>query len=133
MESSKAYSYKDLIVWQKAMTLVVEIYELTKCFPKEEMYGITSQIRRSAVSIPSNISEGKYRSSKKDFKRFLEISYGSGAELETQIEIAKNVFKKEGFDYLKVEEFLLEVMKMLNKMITSIRINISQLTNILIT
>lgn len=133
MESSKAYSYKDLIVWQKAMTLVVEIYELTKCFPKEEMYGITSQIRRSAVSIPSNIAEGKYRSSKKDFKRFLEISYGSGAELETQIEIAKNVFKKEGFDYSKVEELLLEVMKMLNKMITSIRINISQLTNILIT
>jgi four helix bundle protein len=80
-------SYKDLIVWQRAMELVVEIYKLTDKFPKEEIYGIISQMRRCAISIPSNIAEGRRRDGKKDFRRFLIIAYGSGAELETQIEI----------------------------------------------
>ncbi|MFA6183761.1 MAG: four helix bundle protein [Parcubacteria group bacterium] len=80
-------SYRDLIVWQKAMELVTEIYKLTDKFPKEEIYGIVSQMRRCAISIPSNIAEGRRRDGKKDFRRFLIIAYGSGAELETQIEI----------------------------------------------
>lgn len=90
MDNKKISSYKDLLVWQKALELSVEIYNLTENFPKEEIYGLTSQIRRAAVSIPSNIAEGRYRGSKKDFSQFLRIAYASGAELETQLEIAKN-------------------------------------------
>lgn len=84
-------SYKDLIVWQKAINLVEKIYQLTNNFPKEEIYGLTSQIRRSAVSIPSNIAEGKGRGTRKDYRQFLYISYGSCSKLETQIEIAKRL------------------------------------------
>jgi len=85
------HSYKDLIVWQKAMDLVVAVYVLTDLFPKNELYGLISQIRRCSVSIPSNIAEGRRRGSKKDYQHFLIIAYGSGAELETQIEIAKDL------------------------------------------
>uniref|UniRef100_A0A7C4R546 Four helix bundle protein n=1 Tax=candidate division CPR3 bacterium TaxID=2268181 RepID=A0A7C4R546_UNCC3 len=84
-------SYKDLIVWRKAMDLVVEVYKITEGFPKTEIYGIISQMRRCSVSIPSNIAEGRRRSSEKDFKNFLIIAYSSGAELETQIEISKRL------------------------------------------
>lgn len=82
-------TYKDLIVWQKSIELVKEIYLLTEDFPKEEIYGLTSQIRRCAVSIPSNIAEGKMRTTNKEFSHFLSIAYGSGAELETQLILAK--------------------------------------------
>ena len=84
-------SYRDLIVWQKAMELVTVVYGVTEKFPKAEVYGLTSQIRRSVVSIPSNIAEGRRRGSRKDFRNFLLHAYGSGAELETQIEIAKQL------------------------------------------
>ena len=87
-------SYRELIVWQKSIELVVAVYNLTAKFPKEEAYGLTSQMRRSAVSIPSNIAEGRSRGTKKDFTQFLRISYGSGAELETQIIIAKKLLKE---------------------------------------
>ena len=69
-------SYRDLVVWQKAMELVTDVYELTKSFPKEELYGLTSQIRRSAVSVPSNIAEGYGRNSTQDYIRFLQIACG---------------------------------------------------------
>ncbi|MBI3589210.1 MAG: four helix bundle protein [Candidatus Liptonbacteria bacterium] len=109
------HSYKDLVVWQRSMELVVAVYELTEQFPKSEMYGLTSQMRRSAVSIPSNIAEGRKRGSKKDYHHFLIIAYGSGAELETQIEIAKRLpFSKE-LNFTKVDGLLDEVMRMLNK------------------
>ena len=81
-------SYRDLVVWQKSMELTKKIYTITKDFPKEEVYGLTSQIRRSAVSIPSNIAEGKGRNSDKEFVRFLQISLGSLYELQTQFELA---------------------------------------------
>jgi len=74
--------YKDLHVWQKAMELARQVYKLTSLFPKEEVYGLTSQIRRSAVSIPSNIAEGSSRSGTKEFLQFLSIARGSDAELE---------------------------------------------------
>ena|SRR3989338_4625218 len=109
-------SYKDLIVWQKAMELVVEIYKLTESFPKEELYGLTSQIRRSVISIPSNIAEGSRRVSRKDFRNFLMIAYGSGAELETQIEIAKKLAFTRMSEFTAVDNLLCEVMKILNKM-----------------
>jgi len=110
-------SYKDLIVWQKSMGLVLAIYELTKHFPKSEMYGLTSQMRRAAISIPSNIAEGKARGTRKDYRRFLLNSFGSGAELETQIKIAKQLPFGKNLDYSQVDKLLDEVMKMLNVLI----------------
>ncbi|MFH0828556.1 MAG: four helix bundle protein [Candidatus Kerfeldbacteria bacterium] len=74
------HSYKELTVWQRAMELVSEIYALTGQFPKEEVYGLCSQLRRAAVAIPSNIAEGRYRGTKKNYSQFLRITYGSGAE-----------------------------------------------------
>jgi len=82
-------NYKELKVWQKAVDLAVDIYETTQSFPGEEKFGLTSQIRRCAVSIPSNIAEGSGRNTKKDFNNFLGISYGSSCELETQLLIAR--------------------------------------------
>ena len=84
-------SYRDLVAWNKAMELVTEIYRVTKEFPKEEVFGLMSQLRRAAVSIPSNIAEGKGRLSKGEFRQFLGNARGSLAELETQIIIAQNL------------------------------------------
>jgi four helix bundle protein len=114
-------SYKDLIVWQKSMDLVVEIYKISDIFPKSELYGLTSQMRRCAVSIPSNIAEGKRRSSRKDFNHFLTISFGSGSELETQIEIVKRLPFGKDLDFTKIDSLLLETMKMLNKLIATLQ------------
>lgn len=86
--SEEIKSYKDLIVWQKALNLVDVIYQVTKGFPKDEIYGLTNQIRRAAVSIPSNIAEGYARQSKAELKNFLSIARGSLAEVETQLIIA---------------------------------------------
>lgn len=113
-------SYKELIVWQRAMELVAAIYELTEKYPREEIYGLTNQTKRSAVSIVSNIAEERYRGTKKDFLNFLRIAFGSGAELETQIEIAKKIFKIEKSDFTRIDILLEEVMKMLNKMISKL-------------
>lgn len=99
---------------------------MTEKFPKEELYGLTSQMRRSAVSIPSNIAEGRMRGTKKDFLSFLRISYGSGAELETQVEIAKEIFKKQNFNFSETESLLLETMKMLGAMIRKMNPNMTQ-------
>lgn len=121
LPAKKLISYKDLIVWQRSMELVVAMYDLTNRFPKEEVYGLTSQMRRSSVSIPSNIAEGRRRGSKKDFHHFLIIAYSSGAELETQIEIAKRLQFGKNLDYSKVDSLLLETMKMLNKMLFTTR------------
>jgi len=78
-------SFKDLVAWQKSMALVAEVYRASQGFPKEEIFGLTSQIRRSAVSVPSNIAEGNARTSKKEFQYFLSNARGSLAELETQL------------------------------------------------
>ena len=108
-------SFKDLIVWQKSKDLAVLIYKITDLFPKTEIYGLTSQMRRAAVSIPSNIAESYHRFHKKEKWQFLAIAFGSGAELECQIEIAKDLFKN--IDYVKAENLLGEVMKMLNSIL----------------
>ena len=84
-------NYKDLKLWEKSVDLAVKIYEATASFPKEEIYGLTSQIKRSAVSVPSNIAEGAGRNTKKDFNNFLGISTGSSCELDTQLIIASRV------------------------------------------
>lgn len=102
------------------MDLVVEIYRITEMFPKSELYGIVSQMRRSAVSIPSNVAEGRKRRSKKDFYHFFTIAYSSASELETQIEIAKRLNFVSIKEYKIADSLLLEVLKMLNKMLSSL-------------
>lgn len=109
---SNTKSFKDLIVWQKARDLAVVIYKLTEQFPKSELYGLTSQMRRAVISISSNIAESYHRFHNKEKQQFLAIAFGSGSELESQIEIAKILFP--GLKYNEVEELLIEVMKILN-------------------
>ena len=118
---SRINSYKDLMVWQKSMDLVTEIYKLTEKFPKSEIYGLSRQMQRAAVAIPSNIAEGQKRGHSKEFLQFLYISYGSGAELETQLEICKRLPKLKNLEYDKAEQLLSEVMKMLNVLISSLK------------
>jgi four helix bundle protein len=109
-------SYKELTVWQKSIELVIEIYELTKKFPNEEIYGLTSQIRRASVSIPSNISEGFSRRHRKEYSQFIRIAFGSGAELETQIIISKKLKYANEKEYETIDSLLVEIMKMLNSL-----------------
>ena len=102
------HDYKKLKVWNEAMDLVTEIYHLTKKFPQEEKFGLTSQINRSSVSIPSNIGEGAGRNSNKDFSNFLSFANGSSFELETQLLIAKKL------NYIKDED-LNQIMNKIDK------------------
>lgn len=114
---SEIKSYKDLIVWKKSILLVKETYKITSCFPKSEAYGLVAQMRRAVISVPSNIAEGYGRKTRKDYGQFCSIAYGSLLELETQLEIAKEL----GFiksDDIKFEENLIEeVGKMLNALV----------------
>jgi four helix bundle protein len=117
----KMKTYRDLLVWQKSMALVTEIYRLSKSFPKDETYGLTSQMRRCAVSIPSNMAEGYGRNSTSDYIRFLYIATGSLYELQTHIEIALNLqyLNKTNFDKLyessrEIERMLSSLTKKLN-------------------
>ncbi|WP_147203591.1 four helix bundle protein [Segetibacter aerophilus] len=109
-------SYRDLLVWQKSMSLVTDIYAASNSFPSQEMYGLTNQLRRSAVSIPSNIAEGYGRNSTGDYKRFLQIAVGSLFELQTQVEIAFNL------NYLAQNHFntILGNTKELDRMLLSL-------------
>jgi four helix bundle protein len=105
-------SFKELTVWQKARDLAVEVYKLTEEFPQSEIYGLTSQMRRAVISISSNIAESYHRFHAKEKNQFLSIAFGSGSELESQIEIAKVLFPK--IDYQKTVNLLVETMKILN-------------------
>lgn len=111
--------HKELEVWKISVDLVSEIYGITATFPKEEMYGLTNQIRRSAVSIPSNIAEGAARQTTKEFMQFLYIALGSAAELETQITIAENLrYLKAAAPFLA---HLVSIRKMLHGLIRHYR------------
>jgi len=114
-------SYKDLIVWQKSIQLVSAVYDLTENFPRSEVYGLTSQMRRAAVSIPSNIAEGRRRGSRKDFRHFILNAFGSGAEIETQIEIVKMLSFGKNLDFDNIDKLLDEVMRMLNRLISNLQ------------
>lgn len=107
-------SYKDLIVWQRSMELAKEIFRLTAKFPKSELYGMVFQIRKSAVSICSNIAEGYGRKSHKEYCQFLAIAYGSALELETQLLLSKDLGFTNQNEFSRSESLLLEVLKMLN-------------------
>jgi len=117
MEKKTIHSYKELIVWQKGLDLVFAVYKLTSFFPKEETYGLISQMRRAAVSIPSNIAEGRERGTKKDYLQFLRIAKGSSAELETQILVAEKLYPNNKIDYNDVKRLITEVKLMLSAMI----------------
>ena len=111
--------YKELEVWQKAMDLAEKVYAITSHFPQSEIYGLTSQMRRSAVSIPSNIAEGSARSGSKGFAQFLFIARGSSAELETQLLLATRLglFR----DSAEIVNQLIAIRKMLNALIRSLK------------
>ena len=121
MNDSTIHSYKDLTVWQRAMELVVEVYKVTEQLPVDERFGLVSQMRRCAVSIPSNIAEGRRRGSRKDYHKFILIAYGSAAELETQLEIINRLPFGKTIDTAKAEKLLNETIKMLNKMASTLR------------
>ena len=114
-------NFKDLVVWQKSMDLVTSVYRATKTFPTEEKYGLANQMRRAAVSIPSNIAEGNMRTTDKDFRQFISIARGSCSELETQTIIAARL------DYLRDDEqkellkITEEVAKMLGSLFAKLR------------
>ncbi len=112
-------SYRDLQVWQKGMDLVVRIYELTSLFPQNEMYGLTSQMRRAAVSVPSNLAEGKGRSDR-DFSRFVLQSRGSVWELETQVEIAGRLGYLPDQHVQEIKRLTSEISRMLNGMLEAL-------------
>ena len=109
------------MIWQKAMDIVVRVYELAALLPKDEMYGLKTQLQRSAVSIPSNIAEGCSRNTELDFKRFLEIAIGSTYELETQLTITENVNLISRNKVIPILQLLAEEQKMLNSFISSVR------------
>jgi four helix bundle protein len=116
-----AQHFKDLIVWQKAMDLVTSVYQLTDSFPKREVYSLTDQIRRAAVSIPSNIAEGQAHFSKAEFSHFLPHSAGSLAELETHLLIAERL-EYTGHDQIQdLLKQVIEIGKLLNGLINSLR------------
>lgn len=116
-------SYRDLIVWQKSFKLSVSVYLLTKKFPNSEIYGLVSQTRRAAVSIPSNIAEGYCRGSRKEYSQFVNIAFASGAELETQILLAKYLNFITQDDAKEVDLLLGEVMKMLNVLLRKLKLS----------
>ena len=116
------YYYKKLKVWQKAMKLVIHVYKATKNFPKHEQYGLISQMRRSVISIPSNIAEGQGRNSDKEIVRFLDIARGSIYELDTQIEISRQL------NYMNPKDFntIFNLLDETSRMLTGLRKSKSQ-------
>ena len=113
MANSKTGSFKDLLVWQKSVSFAKELYKYTAQLPRSEDFGLTSQLRRAAVSIPSNIAEGSKRGTRKDFRQFLHIANGSAAELETQLLISREIYPRLNWDVL------LEELNTIQKMLTS--------------
>lgn len=113
--------FKELIVLQKSIDLVTKIYKVTEKFPSSEIYGLTSQLRRASVSIPSNIAEGNTRRSKADYVQFLRIARGSCSEVETQIIISKNLGFIDEISFEKLSFSIVEISKMINGLINSLK------------
>lgn len=117
---SEIKSFRDLVVWQKSMTLVKLVYEVTQSFPKEEQFGLTSQLRRSVVSVPSNIAEGSGRGTTQDYVRFLQIARGSLFESQTQIELAQQLDFLSEARAQQLTPLCNEIERMLNALITKL-------------
>lgn len=113
-------TFRDLIAWQKAKSFVVLIYKVTDKFPRAELYSLTDQIRRASVSIPSNIAEGYQRKTTKEFYQFLRIAYSSCAEVETQVEIARDLKYVEEKPYLRLISDIQEIEKILVGLLKSV-------------
>ena len=113
-------NYKGLIVWQRSMELVLEIYKITRSFPPEELYSLTAQMKRAAVSIPSNIAEGQGRITSKEFIRFLSMARGSLWELSTQIELCERLHYLDKNQTATIHSMITEIAKMLNALSNSI-------------
>jgi four helix bundle protein len=120
-------SYRDLVAWQQAMDLVTAIYQITRCFPKEELYGLTSQLRRAAVSIPSNIAEGQGRRGAAEFRHFLGQARGSLMELETQVLIAERLCYVQPDPAAQILLQAAELGRVLNGLLNSLRTDYWQL------
>jgi four helix bundle protein len=116
--------YKELVAYQKSYELVLLVYRLTGSFPKEEIYGLTSQIRRAAVSIPSNIAEGFMRGAK-EYGQFLKIALGSAAELETQVSICKDLGYCTEQEFEKIHHLIQEVLRLLTSYIKRVNERVS--------
>ena len=116
----KVKSYRDLLVWQRGISLVKQVYILTSHFPKEEVYGLSSQVRRAAVSIPSNIAEGQARKNTAEFRQFLHIALGSLAEVDTQLELAIQLAYISASDISNAANLVLELRKMLYSLINNL-------------
>jgi four helix bundle protein len=114
-------TYRDLIVWQKSMTLVTSIYQATRRFPKEEIYGLSSQLRRAAVSLPNNIAEGHGRNSTRDYVHFLAIATGSLYELQTQIMISFNLGYLDKPLFQALDEPAREIERMIGSLVRRLR------------
>ncbi len=114
-------SYKDLVVWQKAMQLAQRCYKLTESFPKSEVYGMTSQIRRAAVSIPCNIAEGWGREGAKEFLQFLRVAQGSTKELETLLLLADRLYPDQASDIAGMLATLAEISRMLRALMATLK------------
>jgi four helix bundle protein len=115
-----AQAFQDLLVWQRAIEMTVVVYELTQIFPQSELYGLTSQLRRAAVSVASNIAEGRGRLTQGEFKQFLGLAQGSNYEVQTQLIVARQL-KFGNTDSLgKAEGLSIEVAKMLSSLIASL-------------
>ena len=114
-------SFRNMKVWQLAMVLVEDVYRVTTTFPVQERFGLTSQLRRAAVSVPSNIGEGKRRKREKVFAHHLDIALGSQGELEVQLDIAKRVGLLKEADFVRLQQQTEEVGRMLNGLISSIQ------------
>ena len=119
-------NYKDLIVWQKSMSLVVEVYKLVKFLPKEETYALSDQMRRAVISIPSNIAEGHGRNSTREYIQFLSVARGSCFELDTQINACVRVEYLTEDDVKVSFNFLNEIIKMLNTLISKLKSNLDR-------
>ena len=117
---SSIKSYRDLIVWQKAMVLVKAVYESSKSFPRDEQFGLTQQLRRSAVSIPSNIAEGSGRGTTQDYVRFLQIARGSLFEAQTQLELTRDLQFLSEPRTAEILALCNEIERMLNALITKL-------------
>ncbi|WP_199915413.1 MULTISPECIES: four helix bundle protein [Aquimarina] len=121
-------TFRNLKIWQKAITLVTKIYQETKGFPQEEIYGLTSQIKRASISIPSNIAEGYGREGKNDYLKFLNIAMSSLFELQTQLEIGKNLNFISENNFIAIYEDTRELERMLSSFIKTIKTS-KQTTN----
>ena len=119
--TGKIYSFRDLKIWQNGLLIAKEAYLLTKKLPKEELFGLISQIRRAAVSVSSNIAEGRGRSTRKDFCQFLHITMGSLAELETQLIIADTIYGK--IEINKLLDMIHEEQRMTSSMLSKLKAN----------